>query len=1022
MTFTKWLPIASVLCLLASSASARLIDERNDIADDRLNAYAFTGGTIHVDADTSLEGTLLVREGRVVAVNEDAAVPAGYVEVPVNGLHLYPGFVDLDQHYGLGDAPKPAPFSFTDAEKLMPETEGAYAANDAIKSHYRASDHFNVDGERAKELRELGFAAVLTYQHDGIARGTGSLVLLGDDTHEAMLGADAATLYSFNKGSSAQGYPISIMGSVALLRQTYLDASWYAAQSPKPFTDLSLDGWIDSQSGPQIFRVTGWQDIERAKRIADEFEVDYIYRAGGNEYQRLAVVEGQSLIVPLSFPEAPSVDDPYDARNVSLAEMKHWELAPSNPAMLVDAGASVAITARDAEKGFFDNLRKAIERGLSKQDALRALTETPATMLGASDHLGSLKSGRLANIVVVDGELFDEDARVLDTYVSGVRYRVADQHQDYAGDYVLSVGNVSYDFAIEGKPGKPEGKITLAAADDEAGDGEEEAEPETVKATLGFDGDLISVSYSMDDAGPVRLSGWKSEDAWQGRGTLANGDWTQWSLTPKPDQVVESTEEGDDSSKDEDSEDETFGSVTYPFAAYGSSELPQAETLLIRNVTVWTNEDDGIVEGADVLVADGKIAAIGNALSAGDARVIDGSGKHLTAGIIDEHAHIALSAVNDIAVNSGMVRMRDAIDSEDVNIYRNLAGGVTAAQLLHGSSNPVGGQSALVKMRWGKTPDEMLIEDADGFIKFALGENVKRSWNANSIRYPQTRMGVEQIYRDTFTRAEAYEQAWADYNALSRRQKERTSPPRRDLVLDTMAEIINGERFISCHSYVQSEINMLMHVAEDHDFRVNTFTHILEGYKVADKMAEHGAGGSTFSDWWNYKWEVIYAIPYNVALMTEAGVVSAINSDSQEMSRRLNQEAAKAVKYGGMSEQEAWKLVTLNPAKLLHLDDRMGSVAEGKDADLVLWNENPLSISARSEITLVDGVAYFDAERDAELRQAMQAERARLVAKAKAGGSGGKSGGAGRKPSKVFECDSLTGYEYLNAAMTGGHQ
>jgi imidazolonepropionase-like amidohydrolase len=382
----------------------------------------------------------------------------------------------------------------------------------------------------------------------------------------------------------------------------------------------------------------------------------------------------------------------------------------------------------------------------------------------------------------------------------------------------------------------------------------------------------------------------------------------------------------------------------------------------------------------DVLVRNGKIAEIGDSLTAGGAVEVDGSGKHLTPGIIDEHSHIALFSINEIETNSSMVRMQDVVNSENIGIYRNLAGGVTAAQLLHGSANPIGGQSALIKMRWGLPPQELLIEDADKFIKFALGENVKRSSRPSSIRYPQTRMGVEQVFVNAFSQAREYEKEWNDYNALSRSQRRRTIQPRRDLVDETMLEILNGERYVTSHSYVQSEINMLMHVANSFDFNINTFTHILEGYKVADKMARHGAGGSTFADWWGYKWEVRYAIPYNAALMQQAGVTVAINSDSAEVSRRLNQEAAKTIKYGGISEIDALKMVTLNPARLLHLDDRMGSIREGKDADLVLWSDHPLSIYAIAEKTWVDGVPYYDRETDRVLRRRIADERARLIA------------------------------------------
>jgi imidazolonepropionase-like amidohydrolase len=318
------------------------------------------------------------------------------------------------------------------------------------------------------------------------------------------------------------------------------------------------------------------------------------------------------------------------------------------------------------------------------------------------------------------------------------------------------------------------------------------------------------------------------------------------------------------------------------------------------------------------------------------------------------------------------VRIGDVVNCDDINIYRQLSGGVVACQQLHGSCNPIGGQSSIIKLRWGKAPEDMKISGAAGFIKFALGENVKQSnWGTETGRFPQTRMGVEQVYYDAFIRARAYEAA----------QKENPKLTRKDLEMETMLEILNKKRFISCHSYVQSEINMLMHVADSMGFVVNTFTHILEGYKVADKMKKHGASASTFADWWAYKFEVIDAIPQNAGILNHMGVVTAINSDDAEMGRRLNQEAAKIIKYAGISEMDAWKMVTLNPAKMLHIDQQTGSIKVGKDADLVLWSENPLSIDAKALYTLVDGTIYFDREQDKEWRNALQKERSRLIQK-----------------------------------------
>ena len=424
-------------------------------------------------------------------------------------------------------------------------------------------------------------------------------------------------------------------------------------------------------------------------------------------------------------------------------------------------------------------------------------------------------------------------------------------------------------------------------------------------------------------------------------------------------------------------------------------------------------EKEGILKNTDVLLKAGKIAAIGQNLSDPNARIIDGTGKHLSPGIIDEHSHIAAASINEGAQSvTSEVRIGDNINPEDINIYRQLSGGVTTSHILHGSANVIGGQTQLIKLRWGANDQDLKFKFSDGFIKFALGENVKRSASTQgNARYPDSRMGVEQVFMDAFTRAKDYKKEWAEYNAakdkLVKEKKPLTglNPPRRDLELDALAEILDNKRFITCHSYVQSEITGLIEVADKLGFKVNTFTHILEGYKVADKMLKHGANASTFSDWWAYKVEVEDAIPYNAAIMTKVGLNVAINSDDPEMARRLNQEAAKTMKYGGMTPEQALAMVTINPAKMLHVADRVGSLKIGKDADVVLWSDNPLSIYAKSLYTIVDGTVYFDRQHDQELEKSIKEERTRLVKKM----TGEKRGGGTVIPAQpsyqvIFSC------------------
>ena len=977
----------------------------NGVQDPRDHAYAFRDATIFVDYDTKLEGaTLLIKEGKVVQVGTNVSIPDGYTVVDLEGKYIYPSLIDLHTSYGMPEA-KRGERDYFRREQFNSDTEGPYNPNEAIKSEVDASAVFKTNAKAAKSHRAMGFGTVLSFHPDGIARGTSALVSLADENENvAVLQDRVAAHYSFDKGSSSQSYPSSSMGYISLLRQTYLDAEWYGSQKEKPFTDKSLDAWIASQDLPQIFEVNNWQSVLRADKVGDEFGVQYVIKGGGDEYKRMEEIKktGASMIIPINFPDAYDVEDPLDAYEVSLAAMKHWELAPTNPAMLEENGIDFAITPAGIKKGkdFWGKLRKAIDHGLSEHAALKALTYTPAKILGMEDKVGSLKKGSMANFLITSGNIFDKEVSLYENWIQGKAFMLQDMNaMDIAGIYEMKVGDDTYDLEISGKAGKQKAKIVVN-------------DSTNYPVSLSMGDKSISMSFSPGEKdskeGAIRLSGWTSGKDLKGSGQQANGDWLTWEATYVSEIVGDKKEERTESGEEKAPE---LGEVIYPFVAYGTNELPTQENILIKNATVWTLEEDGILENTDVRLENGKIVRIGKNLSESNARVIDGTGKHLTPGIVDEHTHIGATSINDVAVNSSMVRISDVIDSEDQEIYRALSGGVTAAQILHGSANPIGGQSALIKLRWGKDPESLKIKGADGYIKFALGENVKRSRSSNSIRYPLTRMGVEQVFVDAFSAAKDYEKKWDAYNALSATAKANTPAPRKDLVHETILEILNKERFISCHSYVQSEINMLMKVAEDFDFNINTFTHILEGYKVADKMAAHGVGGSTFADWWAYKWEVRYAIPYNPAIMVREGVVTAINSDNSEMMRRLNQEAAKSIKYADLDEIESLKMATLNPAKLLHLDDRMGSIKVGKDADVVLWTDHPLSIYAIADKTLVDGIVYFDQEEDQKRKYEIQLERARLIQKMKdAKGKGGATQQFAKAQKMHFHCETVFTY------------
>jgi N-acetylglucosamine-6-phosphate deacetylase len=446
----------------------------------------------------------------------------------------------------------------------------------------------------------------------------------------------------------------------------------------------------------------------------------------------------------------------------------------------------------------------------------------------------------------------------------------------------------------------------------------------------------------------------------------------------------------------------------FPMGEYGVDTRVAPKSLLVEHATVWTVSDRGILNDADLLIKDGKIAAVGSNLRATltgaltDTMIIDGTGMHVTPGMIDCHSHTGIDGgVNEWTQNvTAEVRIADAIDPEDINWYRQLAGGLTAANQLHGSSNPIGGQNSVVKLRWGQNSSAFPLQGAIPGIKFALGENVVRG----KSRYPGSRLGVEALIRDRFQSAREWRAAQLAYQALPDNVRAQTMPPQPDYELQTLAEILEGKRIVHCHSYRQDEIAMLIRVADDFKFQIGTFQHVLEGYKVADEIARHGAGASSFSDWWAYKMEVMDAIPWNGEMLWKAGVVTSFNSDSDELARHMNTEATKAVRYGGVTREEAIKFVTLNPAKQLRIDAMCGSLEPGKDADFVIWSADPLSVYARCMQTWVDGVRQFDVDtdrimraRDAQTRTALIALATSEWGKSGGGDSGGGKGRPGRR-------------------------
>jgi len=970
--------LLGLMFILHSTGTAQVTFPVNGVADPKVKCFAFTNATIVKDIQTTLtNATLVIREGKIVSVGTSVTIPKDAVVVNCSGKFIYPSFIDIYSDYGVAVPQRQgAPFDYRAPAQLTSNTKGAFGWNQAIRSEIDAAKLFTTDDAKAEPLRNIGFGTVLTHQKDGIARGTGALVTLASEKENlVMLKEKASAHYSFSKGTSTQNYPFSMMGTIALLRQTYLDAQWYKSNPAAEGVNLSLKSWNDIQSLPQIFDAGDkWNDL-RADRIGDEFGVQYIIKGGGNEYQRIKDIAATkaTYILSLNFPQAMDVEDPNEARFVSLGDMKHWELAPSNAAALEKAAIPFCLTAAELKdtKQFLTNLRKAIEYGLSESKAFEALTKTPATVLGVYDKVGSLDAGKVASFLITTGEVFKEKTVILQNWVQGERYNVKEENwSPIAGQYTLQIksagGSNSYTLNV-----KSTTDASIIAKD-------------TIKAKFNYDGKLVTISFATEKkpgGANIRLGGTVNGEMWNGNGVDAEGNSVLWwasyakAGTPAPDTSKKKLLG-------------MLGKVVYPFDGYGWDSLPQPETILIKNGTVWTNEKEGRLQNTDVLIKNGKIIQIGKNLLEPGAKVIDATGKFVTPGIIDEHSHIAAVSINEGAQSvTSEVRIGDNLNPEDINIYRQLSGGVTSSHILHGSANTIGGQTQLIKLRWGANDEELKFKGADPFIKFALGENVKRTPAQNNNRFPDTRMGVEEVLMDAFTRACEYEKGCKESVEAAAPKKKgvaaatTVAPVRRDLELEALVEIMNKKRFITCHSYVQSEITATMRVAERFNFRVNTFTHILEGYKVADKMKAHGANASTFSDWWAYKTEVQDAIPYNAVLMQKVGLNVCINSDDAEMARRLNQEAAKSVKYGGMSEEDAFKMVTLNPAKALHVEEKVGSLKPGKDADVVVWSDNPLSIYAKAEQTIVDGIVYFDRTRDQELRKKIATERNRLVQK-----------------------------------------
>jgi imidazolonepropionase-like amidohydrolase len=897
--------MAACLAVLLSFTAFGATEVRSG---DRLS-FALTGARVIAAPGRIFDrGVVVVRGGIVEAVGAEGkvSIPADSRVHDLEGKVVHAAFVDpyVSADRLAGKKPRgPSDEEEPSEERTPSAPRRARGPADhplaSVHAGERVVDSLTVIDRVSDSYRRLGYAVVAAVPQTGILRGRAAVVSLADGPVSGrILEAEGSPVVSLEPerfdfaNFGRAGYPTSRMGAVALVRQSFLDARWWgeaaAAYSRRPagrarprFVTANAALLPAAQAKETVvFEASDVLALLRAMGIAREMKLRALYVGAGDEYRLSGQVaaEKPDLVLRVDFPRPYRMNDDSEWLDVPLERLRAIDRAPSNPRWMRDAGVTFSLTTAglDDPEDFPRRVREAIARGLSREDALAAVTTIPARQLGWGDRLGEIAAGRIANLVVENGEPFTAGSRATEIWIDGKRYEIA--------------------------PKK--------------------------------------------DAGS--------------------------SQRPHPDPLPEGEGEPPD---------------VRPLPARDDGPVAVPKAVVVRGATIWTQGPSGILENADLVVSGAKIVAVGRGLTAPAGSLeIDGRGKHVTPGIIDAHSHTAI----DGQVNEGThaisaeVRIKDVLDPFDVAIYRELAGGTTAANVLHGSANAIGGQNATVKWRRGGGPDDLVITTAPEGIKFALGENPKRSnFPQAPPRYPQTRMGVASLIRERFLAARDYRRRQEEYRKASAGKGSSVVPPQRDLQLEAIAEILEGKRKIHCHSYVKGEILQMIRTAEEFGIEIATFQHTLEGYKVADEIAKHGAGASIFSDWWAYKFEVYDGIPYAGPLLHERGASVSYNSDSDELARRLNTEAAKAVKYGGVTPREALSFVTVNPAKQLGIFDRTGSLEPGKDADFVVWSEDPLSSSAVALETWIEGKKYFDRAADVARRPALEKERADLVARAK---------------------------------------
>ena len=1040
-----------VLGLIASTAVAQVAPPNGmRVSDVRHDALVHC--TVVTQPGTLIDdATIVMKDGWIVAVGPAATtpIPAGATAHDCTGLTAYAGFIES---YLPIDTTTQARAAASQADahwnpRVTPQVRVRDAQLPAASMRDGLRDAgFCVAAAWPSAGAMRGSGAAFT-----LAADDANVMWLGND-----LGQVAAfDRFTPPEGQEppfdsprAVAYPASRMGAIALVRQVMRDTAWNkqattawltqptGQEPPRASAALAALAPCLPKSGaralPFVVECSDEHAVLHTKGLLDEAGWIGWCIASGLEFRELdAVVATRlSLVVPLDFAKAPDLTNPRRADQISLRELGTWACSPMNPALLAERGVTMALTThRLKDRGdLHARLCTAAEHGLSADAALAALTTTPANLLGLSATHGRIAPGSMANVTLMEGTLASKGAQVRRVWVAGRQSIVKPQPVlPIDGGFVMTSGNRSMRGSIDLK----KGSISLMKPPVEGA--EAGSKPEFAKAdkidlgqrTISF----VAPAGTLDAAARVRVVGEADGAAIRIETVTPRGERTVWTMVADPTvptvdgadataggarepadaaagapDVAAATSTETEASTRKDSRHPAAMALlsTAPFGDAGvrfertdkGDRVPAPmQRTVFRNATVWTSAATGIMEGCDMLIDGGKVAAIGRALAVPAGTLeIDCAGRHITPGLIDCHSHTGvLGEVNEwTQACTAEVGIGDVIDPTDINWHRQLAGGLTAANQLHGSANPIGGRNSVVKLKWGEPASAFPIPDAKPGIKFALGENVVRPRD----RYPDTRMGVEAYMRDRFRAAAEQRAALARWNALPGATRSRTVPPHVDDELTVLGEILAGERVVHCHSYRQDEIVMLLDLADELGFKVATLQHILEGYKVADRIARHGAGASSFSDWWAYKMEVMDAVPHNGAVMAGQGVLTSFNSDSDELARRLNTEAAKACRYGGLEPAEALKFVTINPAIQLGIGQRTGSLEAGKDADLVVWTTDPLSSYALCDQTWIEGVKRFDRTLDRARRTEDAALRAQLLEAAF------EQGGMDRPPSR----------------------